>query len=110
MKKKLLKVISIILVVMLGLICISVLQNNSSIEQRILKQGKEILKNTYPDVYDAIEKDIVVEKRNDTWRVYNKFEPIEYLEDGSMIVSFGGIHYVDFDAVTGEVVEVAVED
>ncbi len=110
MKKKILKILSIVLIVLLCLTCINILHNNSSPEAQYLKRGKEILKDTYPEVYDAIEKEIIVEKRNNIWRVYNKFDPIQYLDDGSMIVSFGGVYYVDFDVATGEVIKVGVQD
>ncbi len=105
--KKTLKILSIVLIVLLCLTCINILHNNSSPEEHFLKRGKEILKDTYPDDYASIEKDITIKKMDNIWRVYNHFEPIQHLEDGSMIVTFGVVYHVDFDATTGEVITVS---
>ena len=107
--------ISISLVLLLSIIVLSVIlitSNNTGgaimQEETALIIGRALLEERFPEIFSIEEVFVRAIDNNDTWKVYNVFEP-RISEDGTVSVIFGLWVNVEFNKRDGTVLRFGTE-
>ena len=75
-----------------------------------LKKGTAILREYYPECFPQVEKNLVAEKEDGIWIVYNQGEEPRANGNGTYSTTYGGGIYVKFRESDGKILETGVND